>query len=452
MVGVTSFRNNVTAVLAGASVLAAGTALLVCSAPESDAPGSGGGQNAGGQGSAQGPLTMGEPTAVYGVAFSTVSTVRELPDGRVLVADALGQALVRVDMDGGAADTIGGVGEGPEEYRQPDAAWPLPDGRTLLVDLGNGRLTELGADLSFGRTQPYSVGDVEQGQIVMVLPQGVDDRGRAYFRELGVGGPRDSAAVLRYDFETEAVDQVARFKRADLVTESDGAGNERISQVPRSPADAWGVAPDGRVVVARVGVDGAFHVEWVSEEGVVRGPPVPYDPIRLGRSEMERWDRERMETGGGMSISVSVTNGMMTLSASRGASEDDETDFDALPWPDVLPAFYSVRVIVDPAGRAWVRRFGDGDDPPLYDLFNGAGERVASVELAPGRRVVDFGQGVAYVIALDEFGLQTLERYALPGLVRGPALADIFQDPVRAASEGPAGPAGPARERRCGPS
>lgn len=86
-------------------------------------------------------VPLGNAEAAYAESFAALQTVRELEDGRVLVADPLGQVVVRVDLDAGTADTIGSVGEGPEEYIQPDAVWPLPGGRTLLVDLGNGRLT-----------------------------------------------------------------------------------------------------------------------------------------------------------------------------------------------------------------------------------------------------------------------------------------------------------------------
>ena len=135
---------------------------------------------AGGDGQA-GVVQLGEPEAVYPEPFAMVSTVREFEDGRVLVADPLGQVVVHLDLDAGTADTIGAVGEGPDEYRQPDAVWPLPGGRTLLVDLGNGRLTELSRELRLGETRPYAMVDPEQGTLLMVLPQAVDDLGRLYF-------------------------------------------------------------------------------------------------------------------------------------------------------------------------------------------------------------------------------------------------------------------------------
>lgn len=156
-----------------------------------------------------GVVRLGEPEAVSPEPFAAVSTVREFEDGRVLVADPLGQVVVRLDLDAGAADTIGAVGEGPDEYRQPDAVWPLPGGRTLLVDLGNGRLTELSPELRFGETRPFSMGDVTRGQLVMALPHAVDDLGRLYFIDRsGMGSGADSAEVFRMDLETEALETV----------------------------------------------------------------------------------------------------------------------------------------------------------------------------------------------------------------------------------------------------
>lgn len=398
-------RNRILAVVAGAAVLAAGTWLIVQGS---------GGSGAGADGLQVVPL--GQADAVYGEPFSVVSTVRELPDGRVVVADPLGQVVVRIDLGTGAADTVGAVGEGPAEYRQPDAVWPLPGGRTLLVDLGNGRLTELSPDLEFGATRPYSMGDMSMGQIVIALPQAVDDRGRLYFRGFGrMGMESDSADILRFDPESEALDAVASFGLPEIIRETVGGPseqNERISQVPLSPGDAWGVAADGRVVIARAG---DYHVDWVAEDGsITSGPPIPYTPVGLGRAEKEEWAHGRLEIGGGLGIAIEVENGSMTMRASRGGGSDDDEDLDGYAWPEVKPAFYDGPIPVDGLGRAWVRRHRDAGEAPMYDVFGGGGERRMVVELPMNRRVVSFGDGVLYAVHMDEFGLQTLERYALP--------------------------------------
>ncbi len=387
----------------------AGAALVVQSSGHLD----------GGPLGAQEPVTLGEAEAAYEESFSVVSTVREMPDGRVLVADALGQVLVRLDLDAGTADTLGRVGEGPEEYRQPDAVWPLPGGRTLLVDLGNGRLTELSPELEFGDTRPYAIGELGPGrELVLAIPQAVDDRGRLYFRSFGrMGGGElasDSAYILRLDLESEVVDSVGRIKLPGTTTRTTGSGNNQntsVSPIPLSAADAWGVAADGRVVIVRAG---DYRVDWVGSDGdVVSGPANPYETVRIRRGKQEEWAHTRSETGGGLGISLEVVNNAMTMTASRGGTSDDD-DLDQYDWPDYAPAFYGRPVPVDGGGRAWVRRHLEAGEAPRYDVFDGAGERVMVVQLPPERRVVGFGDGKVYVVRMDEYGLQYLERYALP--------------------------------------
>lgn len=364
---------------------------------------------------------LGPPQATLEHEFAVIQTVRELPDGRVLVADPLGQTLLVADMDAGTTVSVGRVGEGPDEYRQPDAVWPLPGDRSLLVDLGNGRLTEMGADLSFGDTRPYMLGSFQMGSpIMLAIPRGVDEDGGIYFQGFGMsagGEVADSSQVLRYDLETEAVDTVASVKLTDRTRRaSGGAGNRNvsISPIPLSPADAWGVAADGRVVVARsVAGSGEFWVEWFAPDGeVTRGPAYAYQPVDIGRAEMEEWRAAQAETGGGMTIRVNGVNGNMDVRAGRGGAPGND-DLDGYQWPDSKPAFFG-RVPVDPTGRAWVRRHAAAGDAPAYDLFDGSGTRAATIELPMGRRVVAFGEGVAYVVRMDEFDLQYLERYGMP--------------------------------------
>lgn len=365
-------------------------------------------------------VSMDSPTSVFPEAFSVIQTVRELPDGRVLVADPLGQALVVVDFGASSADTLGRVGQGPAEYRQPDAVWPMPGGESLLVDLGNGRLTTLGADLSFGETRPYTVGEFAPGrELVLAIPQAVDAEGHLYFRSFGRPGASmmaDSAWILRLDPTTDALDSIAPYQiEARTRQTSGGPNNQNVSirQVPLSPADAWGVAPDGRVVIARVG---DYHVEWIGPDGAVtRGPTVEWDEVRIGQAEKEQWANDRATAGGGLSMSVTMVNGSMSMQASRGGDSGGD-DLDQYDWPDAKPPFYQGSVPVDPQGRAWIRRHVPAEAAPMYDVFGEDGSRIAQVALAPGRRVVGFGEGTVYIVHTDEFGLQSLERHSAPPL------------------------------------
>ena len=131
----------------------------------------------GGEGGDSGIIASLVEDAAYPEAFSYLSGVRELPDGRLLAADPLSQVLLRVDMDSGTADTLGTVGGGPEEYQQPDHVFALPGDSTLLVDLGKSYLTVVGPDGSFHGGLPM-VANGEGGSLSLLIPEAADGLGR----------------------------------------------------------------------------------------------------------------------------------------------------------------------------------------------------------------------------------------------------------------------------------
>lgn len=367
-------------------------------------------------------VRLDRPAAAFPEDFGTIQTVRELRDGRVLVADPLAKELYVVDMAAGSRTVVGRQGQGPQEYLQPDAVWPLPGDSTLLVDLGNGRIVALAPDLSFGPTMPIALSEPGPGvTLVLALPQGVDGQGRLYARGMGgMGGALpDSAQVLRIDRRTRAADTVATFKLADRTqTRSGGANNQnvQISNVPLSPEDAWGVSADGWIAVARAG---DYHLDWIRPDGtVVRGAPVSYDAIRIGTAEKEEWVAEQGRAGGGIGISVQIENGRASMSFGRGGPGQSR-GVDAYTWPERMPPFYSGRVPIDSQGRAWVRRQTRAGEASTYDVFDRRGARVGTVTLGTGKRVVGFGASSVYVVAFDEFDLNYLERYAMPALQAG---------------------------------
>ena len=366
-----------------------------------------------------GAVSLGAPAASFPQDFGAIQTVLERPDGSLLVADPLGGALYAVDMGAGTREQIGQEGQGPEEYQQPDAVWALPADSTLLIDLGNGRMVSLGPDLEFGPTGPLSTGDPRTG-LVIAIPEAVDGAGNVYSRSMGggMGAERpDSGAVLRIERGTLRVDTVAMFKLPEVTITESGSGDNRnvsMSLVPLSPQDAWGVAPDGSIVLAR---SGDYHVEWIGTDGsVTAGAPVPYETVAIGMDEKREWSRSQAETGGGISISVMMDNGALTTSFGRGGGGggDEDEDLDRYTWPETKPPFYGTRIIVDPRNRAWVRRHVDAGEATTYDVFDRSGARVATYELPFRSRVVSFGAESIYVASLDDFDLNYLHRYSMP--------------------------------------
>ena len=364
-----------------------------------------------------------KPDATFSEAFGLVGGLRELRDGRVLIADPLGQALMVVDLVAGTADTIGRVGAGPGEYKQPDGVFPLPGDSTLLVDLGNGRLTVLGPDLSFGETTPIAQGGQGHGAgqggpmsgMNTVLPRGTDSQGRVYFQALGMGmrpGGQlpDSAAIMRWDRATGAFDEVGRVKLQERRTETSGGRMEqrvRLIQTPLSPQDAWAVGWNGRLAMART--DG-YYLEWIEPGGGrARGDDVSYRPVRIRGAEKEEWVNR--SSSDGLMIRVEMNSGVRSMTFGRGGGGGGQTDVDDYEWPDAKPPFVASGVRVTPEGDAWVRRSVAAGDAPIFDVFGADGQLKERVTLPVGREIVGFGRAHVYVVLRDEFDLQWLERY-----------------------------------------
>ncbi|MEZ4424620.1 MAG: hypothetical protein R3E98_14520 [Gemmatimonadota bacterium] len=357
--------------------------------------------------------------ARFAEGFGLVNRARELPDGRVLVADPLSKTLQVVDFASGRSEAIGREGQGPEEYRQPDAVHALPGGRTLLVDLGNARLTELGPDLSFGRTHPLATGSPGPGgNFEPRLPAAVDGEGRVYYQAMGMspGGQLPThAQVKRWDLTTGAVEvvgEVALPDREDRVSGGPNNQQRQIRQIPLAAADGWAVARDGRVAFVRSG--STWHVEWVGAgAGPVTGPPVRYQPVRIGTAEKREWVETAAQRGGGVGISVEMDNGSVRTSFARGGGS--RSAIDDYTWPETKPAFEPGDIQVDPQGRVWVRLHREAGEAPLYAIVDANGRPLGEVELEPDRRLIGFGDGTAYVVHVDDMDLQYLERYRLEG-------------------------------------
>lgn len=372
----------------------------------------------GGPLAAQAPPTveLSVPAATFPEPFGSIAGLRQLPDGRVLVSDGLGRALVVVDLGAGTADTIGAEGQGPDEYREPDGLFALPGDSTLLVDLGNGRLTAIGPDLGFGPTEPIARDD--GGRPIFVLPRGTDREGRIYFQRMEMGGPGaalpDSGTIVRWDRSGGRMAEVGRVRLQERSRATSGGPGSRgvmVRPVPYSAKEAWGVGRDGRVAVARVD---AYRLEWIDPEGRrTEGPALEHRPIPIREADQREW-LEAMS--GGLRVGVTVDNGVRTTTFSRGGlSGMPDPEPHEYRWPETKPPFPGAAVEVAPDGTAWVRRHVPAGEPVLYDVFGPDGRRRLRVRLPAERRLVGFGAESLYLMRGDELGSEWLERHPLPG-------------------------------------
>lgn len=362
---------------------------------------------------AQEAVDLGSPVAESAEPFSAVAGLRALSDGTLLLADGLEGRLLRVSGDLASVATIGRKGAGPREYETPDALYAMAADSTLMVDLGNGRLSVLAPDGSIVRTLPIAGGSGPE--MTIMLPGGVDAAGRIFFRQMEGpgGGPPDSAAVARFDPASDRTESVARIKLPEMSVQTRGGSNDReqmMRPVPLSPQDAWTATADGRLAVAR-SAGGAYWLEIHGPDGVTRGPRIGYEPIPVRNDDKEAWIAA---LAGALGVSVEMENGRQRTTFSRGGAPS--MDPQDLEWPEAKPAFPAGALRVGLDGRFWLERHVAAGEPRTFDVLDQAGRRIGSVRLPEGRRLEGFADGAVYLSRTDPLDFVWLERYDLPAL------------------------------------
>ncbi len=358
------------------------------------------------------PLVLGAATARSSTVFSLVTVVRETRSGDVFVADPIERKLFVLPASLKGGRTLGREGSGPGEYRQPDAVWAWPGDSTLVVDLGNGRLSVVGPSGAYGRSIPMA-GGASGGPPSVIFPGGTDTQGRIYFAPPVGGGPgSDSGSVMRVGPSGTGAQPVARYKTPDLDRQESGSANQRsvqIRPIPLAAADGWAVSATGDIAVAR---SGTYRLDWVTNGSVKAGAPVPTTPIRIGDAEKKEWVSQQM-LAGGISMQVEEENGRRTMSFGRNRPTQ-EPSTSGYKWPERKPPFEAGSLRVDAKGRVWVRRNLAAGEPRRYDVFGRDGALMATVSFPAGRALVGFGASSLFAVEIDDDGQYILERYALP--------------------------------------
>jgi hypothetical protein len=386
-----------------------------------------------GQLAAQQRVSLTKPAATFDEPFTTVSGLRELPGGKVIVSDARDKVVQLVDFASGSSAKIGREGSGPAEYGLPGALFAMPDGTTILQDMLNRRFLVLGPDgkptgnpITMPNLSPPPTpgeggrpGGMRMG---FANAQGVDGRGRLYFQPPSFtpdGTTPDSGAIVRWtpkgtaETDEPAVSEKAGHVRlarnSQTATNRGGEMRVMIGMAPVfSAQEMWGVDAAGRI--ARVS-PAPYQVHWIADGKVTSGPVVPYTPAKVTQADKDEFLEARRRNPPTM---VSVTAGpggtQRRVGPPPGGMPEPE-------FAETKPPFTTGQgsVQVTPEGEVWVLRTRPaGDKVPTYDVFDRNGVLVKQVVLNPRSRVVGFGRGSVYVTRSDEDDLQYLERYSRP--------------------------------------
>lgn len=343
------------------------------------------------------------PDATLDHAFSRISGLRELPDGRLLVSDWIDEAVSVVDLSRTSVRQVGRRGRGPAEYRLPGALLALPGDSTMLVDQGNERLAIIGPDLRIVR----AFSSHRPGMAHGITPRAVDRDGRLYFEIpawADPAGDMDSVWVARLNLRDGSVERLVRVRG---ITYREGP-LRGIPYVIFAPRDTWQAASSGRVAIAR---SAPYAVEWREASGTItRGAPVPRPPLPVTARDRTAYVAHFMATA---AVAGRGEPGMSAMPASEKTPEAIARLVAVQEFRKVKPPFTDRAPLIAPDGTLWVERaVGDGA-PPAWDRFDSRGAYLGGVILPASRRLLALGAHGAYVAFVDPDGLERLERYAL---------------------------------------
>ncbi len=404
---------------------------------------------------------LGPVTAVGKEALGAVTTVRALPDGRVLVNDIVGRRVlmfdstlttstVVADTTSATANAYGTRPGGLLAYRGDSSLFIDPASLSMLLIDPNGKIGRVmsaprAQDVGFLIGGPFgNPGFDAQGRLVYRAPPRFVFSGPP---RSGNGPPQppqipDSAALVRFDLATRKLDTVTWFKTPkvnfSIVTSPDGG--VRVTSVvnPLPQGDDWAMLSDGSIAIVR-GRD--YHVDWVGAQGITSSPKIPYEWERMSDEQKVAFIDsakvaiEKARASGQFNTqfaSTAIGSGTIRTtvgggpggaaprdsairpdrprdgSARQTTTTDAATQFATLTMippnelPDYKPAFSPGSTRADADGNLWIRTSHNVDGRPVYDVINRKGELVDRVQLPLNRQLAGFGpNGVVYLGVRD---------------------------------------------------
>jgi sugar lactone lactonase YvrE len=318
-------------------------------------------------------------------ATGAVSGAYELADGRILLTDAGRPAVSIVDPVSGRITPVGSAGAGEGQYVRPGGIYTGAKREALVLDRAQTRVNVYSAAGAFVRSYSIAVEGVTTNSTDSDL-QRLDARGYSYFIDrdglAGVGSGRPVLRLVRFEPVKQHKALVAELRGPETKTVAGGDGVTFSRSVVGSPADGWGVAPDGRVAVVR---SDPYRVEWISVDGkVAQGPAIAIDAIPITDADKAAYKAKYGSAGGG--VGVGVAGGRTGLSGL-------EPVFAATKAP-----FSPADVVVSPDAHVWVMRSRPAAATTvIYDVFDATGRRVDRLEFPERSRVVGFGANSVFI-------------------------------------------------------
>lgn len=350
-------------------------------------------------------VSLSRPTATLPAPFSYVRGLRELPDGRLLIADYIENRVVLADLATGAVRDVLTEGAGPRNVRLPMGIFALADS-SLVVDYGNSRTVLLGPDGAAVRAnvmeQPgrlFVRGMSRAGEWLYAVPAWAEGPDAL---------PDDSVRVVRWRPGSDRTSPLFVLQGTRYRKDRGPSMQPRIPTVGYAGQDAWVVTAEGTVRVVR---HRPYRVERLDADGRwTRGPEIPVTTRAVTAADKRRFVREFAAASPTSGRGPNGGMGQEPMPSDAEISRLMETT----EWAESHPAFDAAGVFAAPQDHVWVLRETDRTRPARYDVFDAAGRRVREVTLPPGRRIMLVTARGVYAVRENDDGEQFVERFAVP--------------------------------------
>lgn len=341
---------------------------------------------------------LGLPDAVLSAELLGVTSIRELRDGRVVIADRKGRRLLISDLGFSTAQQVGREGAGPGEYRTLSHLHALGGDSTLVEDRGGRRWLLL-----------------DSGKLVATIGA---DPGDGYWRTL-IGTSRDGriAEVRGFRFGRLAsgpVNRVATYAES-LVVISGRRGRSDVDTLVKIGGrylGMWSAKKDvggGRAVDFYYGNPLAVEDQAVlMADGTLA---VAYRaPYRLecrgrGLENVRTWSLPSERTA----VDETVKRAAIRRAYPRGPQfSSDEIG----NWPSFVPPFSNDALQLGPTPYLLIERLDlQQDRLRRYDVVSCLSGMQYQIHTSARRRIVGAGRAAIYVATENDDGFEVIERY-----------------------------------------
>jgi hypothetical protein len=351
--------------------------------------------------------------------LASVSQVRALPGGRVIVNDNTGRRVVLFDSTLKVitviADSTGASGSvyssrlgGLIAYHGDSTLFVDPASLSMLVIDANGKVV-----------RTMAVPRASDAQNLIGGPfgtPGFDAEGRLVYRSVTLPGfnqrrdgedaqlpqPPDSAMIVRFDLARRTLDTIAKFRipRVGLIAVKDDRGRSVMTSIvnPMPVPDDWAILADGTIAVVR---GREYRIDFIGGDGkVLSAPKLPFEWQRLSDDDkvamidsMKAVMIERTRGDGGPPGVMPA--GLQFVSPNELA--------------DYRPAFRQGAARGDASGKLWIRTTKVMNGGTVYDVINTKGVLVDRVRIPPGRVIAGFGPGGVIYLGVVDGNITRLE-------------------------------------------